>query len=195
MKIRQVTYFLALCEEQSFTRAARRCGVAQPSLTRAIQLLEQEIGGRLFERSNSSVRLTELGALVHPDFVRISQSTESIERNAASLLASSLDAPDQRLMEGFTRALSIGAATISILAAGLALHPTPQATALESAQAGAHADPVGLQSEGDGHSLPTQKTEDFFDACSGMAPDRRKLWLARTGLFDRMDGKNCANRR
>ena len=148
MKIRQVTYFLALCEEQSFTRAARRCGVAQPSLTRAIQLLEQEIGGRLFERSNSSVRLTELGALVHPDFVRISQSTESIERNAASLLASSLDAPDQRLMEGFTRALSIGAATISILAAGLALHPTPQATALESAQAGAHADPVGLQSRG-----------------------------------------------
>ncbi|MGC1092051.1 MAG: LysR family transcriptional regulator, partial [Pseudolabrys sp.] len=51
MKIRQVTYFLALCEEQSFTRAARRCGVAQPSLTRAIQLLEQDIGGRLFERS------------------------------------------------------------------------------------------------------------------------------------------------
>ena len=161
MKIRQVTYFLALCEEQSFTRAARRCGVAQPSLTRAIQLLEQEIGGRLFERSNSSVRLTELGTLVHPDFVRISQSTENIERTAASFLASSPETSDQRPMEGLTRALSIGAATISILAAGLAFTGTT-ATALESTQAGTHADPFGLQSGGDGHSLPTQKTEDIF---------------------------------
>ena len=70
MKIRQVTYFLALCEEQSFTRAARRCGVAQPSLTRAIQLLEQEIGGRLFARSNLSVRLTELGRSKARELVR-----------------------------------------------------------------------------------------------------------------------------
>jgi DNA-binding transcriptional LysR family regulator len=162
MKIRQVTYFLALCEEQSFTRAARRCGVAQPSLTRAIQLLEQEIGGRLFERNNSSVHLTELGALVHPDFVRISQSTDNIERMATNLLASSPDTSDQRPTEGFTRALSIGAATVSILAAGLALHPAPQATAPESAHAGTHADPFGLQSADGGHSLPTQKTEDLF---------------------------------
>ena len=162
MKIRQVTYFLALCEEQSFTHAAKRCGVAQPSLTRAIQLLEQEVGGRLFKRSNSSVRLTELGVLVYPDFVRISQSTENIERTAASFLASSADTPDQRPLEGFTRALSIGAATVSILAAGLALLPAPQATALGSAQADTHADAFGLQSGGDGHSLPTQKTEDLF---------------------------------
>jgi DNA-binding transcriptional LysR family regulator len=162
MKIRQVTYFLALCEEQSFTRAARRCGVAQPSLTRAVQLLEQEIGGRLFARSNSSVRLTELGALVYPEFVRISQSTESIERTAATFVASSPETSDQKPMEGLTRALSIGAATISILAAGLALHPAPRATALESAQADAHAERFGLQSNGDGHSLPTRKTEDLF---------------------------------
>jgi DNA-binding transcriptional LysR family regulator len=162
MKIRRVTYFLALCEEQSFTRAARRCGVAQPSLTRAIQLLEQEIGGRLFARSNSSIRLTELGTLVYPEFVRISQSTENIGRTAASFVASSPETSDQKPVEGFTRALSIGAATISILAAGLALHPAPQATALESAQAGTHADPFGLQSKGDGPSLPTRKTEDLF---------------------------------
>ena len=142
MKIRQVTYFLALCEEQSFTRAARRCGVAQPSLTRAIQLLEQEIGGRLFKRSNSSVRLTELGVLVYPDFVRISRCTENIERTAASSLASGADTPDQRPLENFTRSLSIGAATVTILAAG--------------------ADTFGLQSEDDRHSLPTQKTEDLF---------------------------------
>jgi DNA-binding transcriptional LysR family regulator len=109
MKIRQVTYFLALCEDQSFTRAARRCGVAQPSLTRAIQLLEQEIGGRLFERSNSCVRLTELGALVHPEFVRIDQATENIKAAAAGLLASATDAPDPRPAERFTLALTSNA--------------------------------------------------------------------------------------
>ena len=48
VKMHQVSYFLALCEEQNFTRAAKRCGVAQPSLTRAIQQLEQEFGNRLF---------------------------------------------------------------------------------------------------------------------------------------------------
>ena len=162
MKIRQVTYFLALCEEQSFTHAAKRCGVAQPSLTRAIQLLEQEIGGRLFKRSNSSVRLTELGVLVYPDFVRISQCTENIERTAVGFLASNADTPDRIPLEGFTRALSIGAATVSSLATGLALRPAPQATALEPAQVGTHANAFGLPTEADRHSLPTQKTEDLF---------------------------------
>src|SRR5262249_34222663 len=50
MQLRQICYFLALCEEQSFTRAARRCGISQPSLTNAIIALEQELGGALFER-------------------------------------------------------------------------------------------------------------------------------------------------
>jgi DNA-binding transcriptional LysR family regulator len=109
MKIRQITYFLALCEEQSFTRAARRCGVAQPSLTRAIQLLEQEIGGRLFERSNSRVRLTQLGTLVHPEFVRIGQATENIKGTAAGFLASATDPSDSRPTERFTLALSSNA--------------------------------------------------------------------------------------
>ena len=45
MKMHQVSYFLALCEEKSFTRAAKRCGVKQPSITRAIKELESEIGG------------------------------------------------------------------------------------------------------------------------------------------------------
>ncbi len=61
VKTHQISYFLALCEEQSFTRAARRCGVAQPSLTRAIQELESECGGPLFERGKSNVSLTRLG--------------------------------------------------------------------------------------------------------------------------------------
>jgi len=50
MEMQQIRYFLALCEERSFTRAARQCGISQPSLTNAIIRLEQEVGGPLFER-------------------------------------------------------------------------------------------------------------------------------------------------
>ncbi len=87
MKIHQVCYFLALCEERSFTRAARRCGVAQPSLTRAIQQLEHEFGGQLFERSRSTVRLTNLGILVRPDFVRIEQAVAEVMQKIARVNA------------------------------------------------------------------------------------------------------------
>jgi DNA-binding transcriptional LysR family regulator len=70
MEIRQITYFLALCEELHFTRAARRCGVAQPSLTNAIRLLEQEFGAPLFHRKPRP-RLTALGAAVRPELARV----------------------------------------------------------------------------------------------------------------------------
>lgn len=87
MKIHQVYYFLALCEERSFTRAAKRCGVAQPSLTRAIQQLEHEFDGQLFERSKSAVRLTNLGILVRPDFVRIEQAVVEVTQKIATFNA------------------------------------------------------------------------------------------------------------
>jgi hypothetical protein len=45
MEIHQARYFLAVCSELNFTRAARRCNISQPSLTRAIQKLEEEFGG------------------------------------------------------------------------------------------------------------------------------------------------------
>ena len=87
MKIHQICYFLALCEERSFTRAAKRCGVAQPSLTRAIQQLEHEFDGQLFERSKSAVRLTNLEILVRPDFVRIKQAVAEVTQKIAAFNA------------------------------------------------------------------------------------------------------------
>jgi hypothetical protein len=50
MNLRQIGYFLALCEEQNSTRAARRWRVLQPSLTNAIKALETTSGGQLFDR-------------------------------------------------------------------------------------------------------------------------------------------------
>jgi DNA-binding transcriptional LysR family regulator len=47
MEMHQIRYFLAAARTLNFTRAAEECNVAQPSLTRAIQQLEEELGGDL----------------------------------------------------------------------------------------------------------------------------------------------------
>ena len=66
MEMHQVRYFLAVCEELNFTRAAEKCHVAQPSLTRAIKQLEGELGGDLFRRERPRAILTPLGERIYP---------------------------------------------------------------------------------------------------------------------------------
>lgn len=66
MEMHQVRYFLAVARTLNFTRAAEECNVAQPSLTRAIKLLEDELGGDLFRRERSLSHLTDLGARMLP---------------------------------------------------------------------------------------------------------------------------------
>jgi LysR family transcriptional regulator, hydrogen peroxide-inducible genes activator len=66
MEMHQVRYFLAMAEELNFTRASERCNVTQPSLSRAIKLLEEELGGLLFHRERDSTHLTDLGQMVRP---------------------------------------------------------------------------------------------------------------------------------
>jgi LysR family transcriptional regulator, hydrogen peroxide-inducible genes activator len=51
MEMQKIKYFLAVCSERNFSRAARLCRVSQPSLTRAIKPLEAESGGPLFRRT------------------------------------------------------------------------------------------------------------------------------------------------
>lgn len=66
MEMHQIRYFLALSETLNFTKAAERCNVAQPSLTRAIQFLETELGGELLRRERTLSHLTELGERIAP---------------------------------------------------------------------------------------------------------------------------------
>jgi len=66
MEMHQVRYFLAAVNELNFTKAAERCNVSQPSLTRAIKQLEAELGGDLFRRERPQAQLTELGERMLP---------------------------------------------------------------------------------------------------------------------------------
>ncbi len=73
----RVRYFLAVADELNFTRAAQKCEVAQPSLTRGVQRLEAELGGILFHRERSRTHLTKLGKLMRPALQAIYDSASS----------------------------------------------------------------------------------------------------------------------
>ena len=66
MEMQQVRYFVALADTLNFTRAAEKCNVSQPALTRAIQQLEHEFGGPLFHRERGNTHLSELGRMMLP---------------------------------------------------------------------------------------------------------------------------------
>jgi len=83
MEMQQVRYFLAVCEELNFTRAAEKCHVAQPSLTRAIKLLEDELGGPLFHRERNHTHLSELGNAVRPFLEEVYARTQQAKDLAA----------------------------------------------------------------------------------------------------------------
>lgn len=117
MEMHQIRYFLALCEEQNFTCAAKRCGVKQPSLTNAIKRLEAELGGSLFHRSRTKTRLTDLGILVRPDLVQIDRSTAEAKRKAVKFSAAPSVTHQPRAMEAFMRAHHV-IAVVAVLVVG-----------------------------------------------------------------------------
>lgn len=80
MELHQVRYFLEVSSERNFTKAARKCGISQPSLTRAIKLLEKEFGGELFGRRAGRVDLTELGKLILPYLQNLWEQASTVKK-------------------------------------------------------------------------------------------------------------------
>ncbi len=86
MEMHQIRYFLAVSRELNFTRAARVCNVTQPSLTRAIRLLEEELGGALFNRERNNTHLSELGRVMKPHLEQVWQLTQATKGIALDVL-------------------------------------------------------------------------------------------------------------
>lgn len=99
MDLNQIRYFLNLAQSLNFTEAARQSGVSQPSLTRAIQRLEEELGAPLLYRDGKDSRLTALGRDIQLEFMQIEASLNAVAEIADNSII------------GERRRLAIGIAT------------------------------------------------------------------------------------
>lgn len=64
MELKQLQYFMAICEELHFTRAAEKMGVSAPNISQQIRRLEEELGVLLFDRVGKTIVLTDAGAIL-----------------------------------------------------------------------------------------------------------------------------------
>ncbi|MEQ4718821.1 LysR family transcriptional regulator [Nonomuraea sp. B19D2] len=100
--IRDLRYFVAVAEELSFTRAAERLFISQPSLSRQIRQLEVSMRTRLFERDRRTVTLTAAGAALLPEARRIIEQWEGAQRAVAAARE------DRTLVVGFQTRIGRG---------------------------------------------------------------------------------------
>ncbi len=84
MELHQLRYVCAVAETGSFSRAAERCQIAQPSLSQQILKLEEDLGTRLFDRLGRSIRLTEAGHAFLPHARAVLGSVDSAQSSVAA---------------------------------------------------------------------------------------------------------------
>ncbi|CAG4909476.1 LysR family transcriptional regulator [Paraburkholderia gardini] len=78
MDLRQLRYFIAVAEEQNFSRAAERLHMTQPPLSRQMQLLEEEIGVPLFVRGARPLKMTEAGQILYEKAPRVLNEADGL---------------------------------------------------------------------------------------------------------------------
>ncbi|MCW3473809.1 LysR family transcriptional regulator [Limobrevibacterium gyesilva] len=86
MELHEIRYFLAVSKTLNFTKAAEQCNVTQPALTRAIQKMEEELGGLLFSRERNNTHLTDLGRLLEPHLTEMLERASTAKRAASRFL-------------------------------------------------------------------------------------------------------------
>src|SRR6266702_4615955 len=91
-------FVVAVAEERNFTRAAMRCNISQPALSRRVSEVESALGTKLFERRTRSVRITRAGHL----FVREARRTLEQSRRAVSLVRAFVKSHEAPVSLGFS---------------------------------------------------------------------------------------------
>ncbi|WP_280301864.1 LysR family transcriptional regulator [Nocardia neocaledoniensis] len=113
MELRQLAYFVAVCEELSFSRAASRCFISQSAISHQIARLERDLGAQLFERTTRAVVPTDATLRLLP-LAKQMLSLESAIRAAVRTTG-----PRVRLAAN----MSFAARSLSAIAAARAAHP------------------------------------------------------------------------
>lgn len=85
MNEQQITYFITLVEERSFTKAAKKLFITQPSFSQYIQAIEAQFGTKLFDRSSSPIHLTPEGEAVYKAVCEIRSINENLKEQITSL--------------------------------------------------------------------------------------------------------------
>ena len=85
MEIKSLRYFLAVAREENMTRAAERLHVTQPTLSKALRALEDELGKKRFTRHSFSISLTEEGVLLRDRAEDLISMADKIEQEFLSL--------------------------------------------------------------------------------------------------------------
>ena len=85
MEIRTLRYFLAVAREENMTRAAETLHVTQPTLSKALKALEDELGKKLFTRHSFSIKLTDEGILLRNRAEDLVSMADRIEREFITL--------------------------------------------------------------------------------------------------------------
>ena len=105
MEIRALKYFLITAREGSITKAANSLGLTQPNLSRQINILERDIGKKLFNRKNYKIKLTSEGILLKK---RAEEIIDMIEKTRAEFKSSDkIIAGDIRIGGGETHAIEL----------------------------------------------------------------------------------------
>lgn len=84
MEFHQLRYVCAIAETGSFSRAAERCQVAQPSLSQQVLKLEEDLGAKLFDRLGRGIRVTEAGRAFLPHARSILERMETARSSVAN---------------------------------------------------------------------------------------------------------------